>query len=314
MQCSRSSSFYSIAPRMRALPAVARPWLVTALGLTLGLASMGCRFEPTGAGDLEPGPAVDAALPLDGRQPVHAGAAPAPDARPAPLDAGGAQKPALPAYLVEEDDIQIDGNLGDWDDEGWQAIAAPASYRQDHDPSSASASDISMRFAARWHPDAGLYLAFEVTDDVHAVNNGNNDLLWRGDSVQTGFDVGLNGGGNYDTTDDFEYGWALAGNGQPREHRWVQSNGSPGPQSVFEIVRSGTTTIYEIRMPPGNLALPSFAEGRRIGFSLTANDDDGDIDIADLIRDGWLEWTPGIATGKYPGMFGILELRGEADD
>ena len=79
-------------------------------------------------------------------------------------------------------------------------------------------------------------------------------------------------------------------------------------------MRSGTTTIYEIRMPPGNLALGSFAASRRIGFSVTTNDDDGYIDVGDRIRDGWLEWTPGIAAGKVPGMFGILELRAETDD
>jgi hypothetical protein len=313
MQCSRSSSFDSIAPRMRALPAVAGPWLDAALGLTLGLAALGCRFEPTGQGPDDPGPAVDAAQPLDGGQPRDAGSAPAPDAAPAPLDDGGAPRPTLPAYRVEGDEIEIDGDLEDWSDQGWQAIAAPGSYQPDHDLSSASASDISMRFAARWHPDAGLYLAFEITDAVHAVDNDNNDLLWRRDSIQTGFDVGLNGGTNYDTTDDFEYGWALADNGQPREHRWVQSTGAPGSQTEFEIVRGGVIT-YEIRMPPGNLALPSFATGRRIGFSVAANDDDDDIDIADLIRDGWLEWTPGIAESKLPGMFGILELSGELDD
>jgi hypothetical protein len=316
MQRSRSSSFDSITPRMRARPAMAGLWLGAALGLTLGLATTGCRFEPAGQGPdgLGPGPAVDAAQPLDGRQPLDAGSAPAPDAAPAPLDGGGAQRPTLPAYPVEDGDIQIDGDLEDWDSQGWQAIAAPAAYRPEHDPASAGAGDLSLRFAARWHPDRGLYLAFEVTDDVHAVDNGNNDVLWRGDSVQTGFDVGLNGGNNYDATDDFEYGWALAGNGQPREHRWVQSNGAPFPATEYRIVRSGTTTTYEIRMPPSNLALVTFAAGRRIGFSVIVNDDEDDFDVGDRIRDGWLEWTPGIAVGKLPGMFGVLDLREETGD
>lgn len=316
MRCPRSFSFDSIAPRLRALPGVARPWLGATLGLTLGLASVGCRFEPSGQGPGEPGPAVDAALPPDGRQAVDAGSAPRPDATPETPEDGGAQKPTLPAYPLEDDeidDIDIDGDLQDWDDEGWQELAAPDDYRQDHDATGASADDISMRFAARWHPSAGLYLAFEVTDDFQGSDNGNIDLLWRRDSIQVGFDVGRNGGTSYDTTDDFEYGWALAENGQKREHRWMQSNGAPGANTVYEVVRSGTKTIYEIRMPPGNLALGSFAANQRFGFSIVANDDDADLDIGELIRDGWLEWTSGIAVSKRPDEFGVLELR-EDDD
>jgi hypothetical protein len=311
MQRSASLSFDAIAPR-RARPGVGGPWLGAALclGLALGLGTPGCTFAPTGQGpgDIGPGPAADAGPPLDGRQPVDAGAAGPIDAEPAPPDAGGGGRPTLPAYPVDDDDIEIDGALDDWSNQGWITLEAPAHYRQDSDASGADAADLSMRFAARWSAN-DLYLAFEVTDDVHATSPGNNDQLWRGDSVQAGFDVGLNGGGSYDTTDDFEYGWALAGNGQPREFRWVQGSGAPGPATEFEVVRSGNATIYEVRMPPSNLGLATLEMGRRIGFSAIANDDDADIDIGDAIRDGWLEWTPGIAVGKLPGMFGVIELR-----
>jgi hypothetical protein len=319
MQCSRSLSLASIAPRLRALPRAARSrarsWLGAALGLALGLSAVGCTFAPTGQppDDIGPGPGADAAQPLDGRQPVDGGQAGPIDA-PDPPDAGQDGKPTLPAYPVEDDEIAIDGDLEDWDDEGWIEIEAPASYRTDHDSSPASADDLSMRFAARWHPDLGLYLAFEVTDDFHVAAPGNNDVLWRGDSVQAGFDVGRNGGNAYDGVDDFEYGWALSGNGQPREHRWHQGSGAPGPQTEFQVVRSGVRTIYEIRMPSSNLGLPGFAVGRRIGFSAAANDDDADIDIGDDIRDGWLEWTPGIAASKTPSLFGVIELREDPDD
>lgn len=320
MQCSRSLSLASIAPRMRALPRAARSWarscLGAALGLALGLSAVGCTFAPTGQppDDFGPGPGADAAQPLDGRQPVDGGSAVPIDAPDRP-DANQDRKPTLPAYPVEEDDITIDGNLEDWDDKGWIEIEAPASYRQNYDPSPADADDISMRFAARWHPTLGLYLAFEVTDDVHVSAPGNNDVLWRADSIQAGFDVGQNGGSTYDGIDDFEYGWALASNGQPREHRWFQGSGATGAATEFRGERSEVRTTYEIRMSPAHLGLSDFAVGRRIGFSAAANDDDDDFDIGDAIRDGWLEWTPGLAAGpKIPDQFGVIELREEPDD
>lgn len=295
MQCSRSLSLASIA--------------------ALGLSAVGCTFAPTGQppDDFGPGPGADAAPPLDGRQPVDGGQAGPIDAPDLP-DAGQDGKPTLPAYPVEDEDIDIDGDLGDWDDKGWIEIEAPASYRPDYDRSPASVDDISMRFAARWHPTLGLYLAFEVTDDVHTTAPGNNDLLWRADSVQAGFDVGRSGGSAYDGVDDFEYGWALASNGQPREHRWFQGSGAPGPQTEVQIVHDGVTTTYEVRMPPSNLGLGPLAVGRLIGFSAAANDDDADFDIGDNIRDGWLEWTPGIAGSKTPGQFGVIALREDPDD
>lgn len=323
MQCSRSLSLASIAPRMRALPRAARTWarswarswLRAALGLALGLSAVGCTFAPTGQPptDIGPGPATDATPPLDGRQPVDGGSAGPIDA-PDPPDAGQDSKPTLPAYPVDDGDIDIDGDLGDWDEQGWIEIEAPASYQPDHDRSPASAADISMRFAARWHPTLGLYLAFEVTDDVHSSAPGNNDVLWRADSIQTGFDVGRSGGSAYDGVDDFEYGWALASNDQPREHRWFQGSGAPGPQTVFEVVRNDVTTTYEVLMPPSNLGLGPLAVGRLIGFSVAANDDDADSDSGENIRDGWLEWTPGIAGSKTPGLFGVLELGEDSDD
>ena len=39
-----------------------------------------------------------------------------------------------------------------------------------------------------------------------------------------------------------------------------------------------------------------------------------DMTFAASIRDGWLEWTPGIAASKTPSLFGVLELREDPDE
>lgn len=210
----------------------------------------------------------------------------------------------LDAYYVNIGDITIDGELADWGDQGWIEISAPHDYVKDFDDANADGSDISLRFAARWHEVDGLFLAFVVTDDVHAPTTLSADNLWRGDSVQIGIDVGRNSGDTYDSTDDFLYGWALLDN-EVRMHRWIEPSDGPLPGWQAWLCRCGDETIYEIRI----YNLPPLMAGRTLGFSVAVNDDDDDVDTGIEIRDGWLEWTPGIANTENPGEFGALELR-----
>jgi hypothetical protein len=202
---------------------------------------------------------------------------------------------ALPAGT-----LTVDGDLSDWSGRGWRTIGAPADWIGTGG-TAGGASDISARFAARWTAD-GLYLAFEVTDDVHRNDHARQtDVLWQGDSVQVGLDVGNNGGSAYDSTDDFEYGWALAG-AQLIQHRWHAPAGAAAPANVYAVVRAGGTTSYEIRLPPGDLGLAGLGVGDSFGFSTLVNDDDGGQ------REGYVEWTSGIGSGKNPAAFGTLRL------
>ena len=61
-----------------------------------------------------------------------------------------------------------------------------------------------------------------------------------------------------------------------------------------QVVRQGSVTTYEIRIPG---TFPA-----TIGFDVLVNENDG------ASRDGWLEWTPGVGFGKDPSLFGGVLL------
>jgi hypothetical protein len=225
------------------------------------------------------------------------------EARPLADLAPDLAPPPNTLYALPAPSIAVDGVLGDWSAAGWLTIAAPA-YWVSMGGSASGASDISCKTAARW--DAGaLYLAFEVTDDIHRnTHAGDTGNLWRGDSVQIGLDMARNGGNTYDTTDDFEYGWALSGE-QAIRQRWFAPTGAPAMQHTFAVKRKATTTTYEIRLPLPDLGVSALAVNQTLGFDFMVNDDDGSD------RKGYLEWTPGLGTDpawKKPGQFGTLKL------
>jgi hypothetical protein len=192
----------------------------------------------------------------------------------------------------------IDGSLADWRGADFVTLEAPSDW-VGLGSGPPGAGDITARFAVRWDT-AALYLAVAVGDDVHRNDHGEEEL-WRGDSLQVALDMGRNGGAAYDDTDDFEMGFALSRAGLT-SHRWHSPAGAPAFTSDFAIVRSGSETFYEIRLPAESLGQRAFSEVLAIGFSLVVNEDDG------AGRDGFLEWTPGIGTSKRPALFGELRL------
>jgi hypothetical protein len=295
MLCSFSSCRDALVLRARPI----------AIGLGLAAAVAGCQFRPAGGQAPGPDPSIDASSDPPGAP--DAGSAPGSDAMSGDTDAGAPSPFVLRARPVRPNEITIDGDLGDWTDEDWIALTPDLSYRTDFDVSAADANDLAVRFAARWHDTDGLFLAFEVTDEHHVNTTPDTINLWRWDSIQIGVDVSRSGGNAYDNLDDFEYGWALTDGGL-REHRWAQGLNAALEATQFQVRRDGTTTTYEIRLSPGHLGLITLS-GRTMGFSMIVNEDDADADASiDQVRDGWIEWTPGIARGKTPGSFGVLEL------
>jgi MYXO-CTERM domain-containing protein len=192
--------------------------------------------------------------------------------------------------------LVLDGSLDDFGDEAWVELLPTEAWRG-LSPVTDSA-DSSARFAARWSASA-LYLAVEVDDELHE-NTRPASELWMADSVQLAFDVGNEGGFAYDTLNDHELNFGLS-NGAVLLFRF---HGPNGASDAFEaqIRREGSTTRYEIRIQ--NSALPGLRleQGTRLGFSLLVNDADG------AGREGWLEWTSGIGSGKAPSLFGDLLL------
>ncbi len=290
--------------------------------LVLVALSAGCQFDPGGILSADAAAIVDGAR-IDGPRidagPGDAGIvdgagvdgipadAPGPDAMTpdAPLpDAAppDAMKPppiqdvvyALPAGI-----ITIDGDLSEWSGLSWQSITAPDDYVDLGGPA-LDGNDLSARFAARWTAGT-LYLAFEVTDDTHK-NNFTGFDIWQGDNIQAAFDMADNDGTNYDTTDDYEYGWGLDDSLALLFYRWVAPNGAAQPNNTFAVVRAGTTTTYEIAVPVADLGAAALVDGQQLGFSMLVNDNDDDGNG----RSGFVEWTSGIGQTKNPSLFGTM--------
>ena len=199
--------------------------------------------------------------------------------------------------------ITLDGDLGEWGSDGavaldtsdWVGLSALG-----------GGADLSVTAYARWAPGT-LWIAVDVIDDVH-VNDRSDDTLWAADSVQLAFDLGRNYGMAYDTTDDHELTFALAG-GATHMARFV---GPAGADASFTAVvaRSSTShrTTYEIELPASSLAPATLDEGALYGFTFLVNDNDGLTTEDGTGREGWEEWTPGIGRAKAPYDFGELAL------
>jgi hypothetical protein len=204
---------------------------------------------------------------------------------------------ALPAAAVT-----LDGALDEWGDAVFVSLQAPDDFvSMDHPPT--DAADIACRFALLWDSGA-LYFAVEVTDDLHD-NASSADLIWLGDSVQAAFDMALNGGTEYDGTDDFELGWARTDGGDVGT-RFAAPPAAPADASELAVAGSGGALTYEVRIPAASLGSAGFVEGGQMGFTMLVNDADGEG------REGWIEWTPGIGAFKEPDAFGVLRLVIEA--
>ncbi len=254
--------------------------------------------EPNVAADATPDATPDAAP--DAMPDAMPDAAPdaAPDAKPPFVDPSPI---AGLVYALPSSNITVDGVLDDWQDFSWVKISAPDDYVQ-LSGSTGDANDISAKLAARWDA-THLYLALVVTDDSYR-NNATGGLIYEGDSVQVAFDVADNGGTAYDTTDDFEFGWARAVGDALESFRWMAPNGQAAYVAApYNVIQNGTSTAYEISLTPADLGLASFdvATGD-IGFSWLVNDDDGSS------REGYVEWSTGIGSTKNPGLFGTLRF------
>ena len=175
-----------------------------------------------------------------------------------------------------------------------EALSNAMLYGNNRDPNKRVRIEVTVRVEE---------IAVRVTDNNYE-NNASGSLIWQGDSMQIAFDVADNNGTPYDTTDDFEYGWARAAGDAPASFRWFTPSGHPAYVAApYSVVRTGTTTVYEVSFTPGDLGLSSFSAATGdIGFSWMVNEADGSG------REGFLEWTSGIGFGKSPALFGTLRF------
>ncbi len=203
---------------------------------------------------------------------------------------------ALPAPA-----ITIDADLKDWSTEGWVSLTDWAGLGSS-ETTPPAAADLSAQLAARW--DAGaLYLAVKVTDDSH------NNLYYsdpcsmeNGDSVQVAFDVAGDQGDELDDTDDYVYGWGVAGSGIGC--RWWAPSSAGKSSYTFAVKRAIPSTTYEVRLPAADLGLAGLVVGKALGFAARVNESD----IGSYGRDGFLAWQGGSGEDWDPSKFGVLKL------
>ena len=113
---------------------------------------------------------------------------------------------------------------------------------------------------------AALYLAVEVTDDVHHSDRAPSDL-WQADSLQIAFDLAESGGTAYDTIDDHELSFAISSGAATsfRSHGpagatdvWLRRGDGPktyrlslrNPQTAIQIDLLGPVQVSLAGAPP----------------------------------------------------------------
>jgi hypothetical protein len=191
----------------------------------------------------------------------------------------------------------VDGSFADWTGEPLLHLGAPALATVKIAKEYGGAADCSADVRAGWD-EGTLYLAIAVTDDVQRQDESGFQM-WRGDCVQLAFRNGPpNPTAGYDGS-EAEIGLTLGPQG-PVVFRWMP-DAVPCPGARLVVVREGTITRYEAAIPWTALGVTGMQAGRRLAWSMTVNDNDGEG-----FR-GWLEWTPGVCGDKDSAAFGWFE-------
>ena len=132
-----------------------------------------------------------------------------------------------------------------------------------------------------------------MTDDRH-IQPCPAEEAWNGDSVQFAFALP-------DQAGFWEFCLSLSDSGEavltvPRAPRGYDPAQAAAAGTV-KIVRKGTTTGYEFRIPDRAVGLTPELYRQGFRFNLLINDNDGEG------RDGWIQIAPGIGDEKNPGKF-----------
>ncbi len=155
-----------------------------------------------------------------------------------------------------------------------------------------------------------LYLALEVTDDIHYMEASDVYNSWGADSLQISFDPLRMAG--YGANDNHIRFIASYNAGTDTSSLGVESWGPIQGAALSDIRYKFTRdeankkTIYEIAFPWKTILttdrLPAKANLTDLGISVLVNDNDANG------REGWIKYMDGIATGKDPSQFGDLIL------
>lgn len=207
-----------------------------------------------------------------------------------------------------ESPITIDGNIraAQWNN----AMTVALNKQSQTSGTWNGIDDLSATAQAKWD-DGYLYLAVEVKDDTHSMQETKIADAWRGDSLQISFDparaFGNTAGGphlsyvaalNSSTgaygiaVDRCDYG----------ELGQVWSQLLTDSKCVVKRDEARKTTTYTLAFAWSDILPSAFTGTKDLGIALVVNDNDGSA------RKGWIKYMDGIATSKDPLMFGDLML------
>ena len=222
-------------------------------------------------------------------------------------------EPGKENYSAPRKTIVTDGNLSDWGGVPvfknvkfsipkaaptqlvlFETLSGPTSIATDSIWS--GPDDHSTAFAIAWDTD-NLYIGVLVTDDYHEHAAA---AAWNGDALQLLF------------ADDARaavthlYNYALGGIEGALTDVIINDERGPGGTTPV-IVRTGSNTVYEIKIPASALNLTNFQAGMKIGLGLCVNDGDE----ATPGQKGWSGWgVHSIVHGKTASEAGLVTLAG----
>ena len=161
------------------------------------------------------------------------------------------------------------------------------------------------------YDDDYLYVRAEVIDDIH-TNNGEGSQIWNGDNIQIDF-TNESYRFNEQPKVYWEFGFALSGAGKKSGYVWTAPNNmsnsqveKASPGTIYNITRDNETltTLYEVQIPWAELA-PVRKPTPDDTLCMTIVFNEGD---AGGVREGWTTWGLGVAEGKNPAKYNILDF------
>lgn len=194
----------------------------------------------------------------------------------------------------------LDGRFDEWTGEPAFRLGGAVAGSVRVDKGYGGAADCSAEVRLGWDATA-LYVAIAVTDNVQSQSQ-TGFTLWQGDCVQLAFRDGPPATTTGYEGTEHEVGLSLGPQG-PEVFQWMPG-ACPCPEARLAVVREGPVTRYEAALPWTVLGARPMQPGRRLAWSMTVNDNDGEG-----FR-GWLEWTPGVCGAKDASAFGWFEAGG----
>lgn len=177
--------------------------------------------------------------------------------------------------------VAIDGDAADWVDVAALDLGADALMTWGVKDAWKGAADLSAKVRFGWRDD-GLYLLAEVADDVHRQVGRSPETAWQQDAMQFYLDLLADGrdrpGRGYDANDETLCISDGGGTGRIwREYtpEWQVAFVKQGQvEAPCAVKRSGTTTTYEMRLPPKEIFPLLMQPGTAFGCALIIGDAD----------------------------------------